>query len=460
MHRRKMPWLVAGCVLLGVIATAQTKPSPRYVPLADVRQLLVTLASSAPRDLPATTGAGADARWLTWVAKHDQAIRDRLKEGDEDTLLNWLLLGGTFTTLPPARFNDAIGSETAANQATALIRSRVDAFVLALATPGADERRRFARGFLEGLGFRVTTPADRVRTRDYLLRALQRMFGAAAPQTTAGAGGAASSAPTSQFERRGLSLDTTLQPNFALEGSLRALSDRRILAAGSVRRVAIIGAGLDFADKNTGFDFYPVQTVQPFALLDTLRRLRLTPATGSVEVVALDVSPRVIGHIASAHAAAASGYVVHLPLSRTEPWSLALRRYWSAFGDQIGTPAASTSPAGVEMRTLRFPPAVVSTLTAEDVNVIVARSRLPQFDLVIATNVLLYYGAFDQALALSNIEAMLNSGGLFLTNTALQPVPASRLRRVGSKVTLYTTDGRGDEVSWYQRVDAPSAGRN
>ena len=47
------------------------------------------------------------------------------------------------------------------------------------------------------------------------------------------------------------------------------------LAAGSVRRVALIGPGLDFTDKAEGYDFYPPQTIQPFALLDSLVRLGL-----------------------------------------------------------------------------------------------------------------------------------------------------------------------------------------
>jgi hypothetical protein len=35
----------------------------------------------------------------------------------------------------------------------------------------------------------------------------------------------------------------------------------------------VIGPGLDVADKQDGFDFYPQQTLQPFALVDSLRRL-------------------------------------------------------------------------------------------------------------------------------------------------------------------------------------------
>ena len=46
------------------------------------------------------------------------------------------------------------------------------------------------------------------------------------------------------------------------------------------------------------------------------------------------------------------------------------------------------------------------------------------FDLVVATNVLIYYDPFEQALAVSNIASMLRGGGLLLTNQPV-PVPAA-----------------------------------
>jgi 2-polyprenyl-3-methyl-5-hydroxy-6-metoxy-1,4-benzoquinol methylase len=47
-----------------------------------------------------------------------------------------------------------------------------------------------------------------------------------------------------------------------------------------------------------------------------------------------------------------------------------------------------------------------------------------QFDLVVATNVLIYYDTFEQALAVSNMASMLRGGGLLLTNQPV-PVPAA-----------------------------------
>jgi hypothetical protein len=445
----------AGAISLLLVAAVSTQPRARgYLPLSDVRPLLAAPAAPIPSDLPVLTGPQANSRWLSWIATHDRNIRQRLREGDEDTLVNWLLLGRSFTSLAPVTVYSG-ASEAAVASATGLIRARVDALILALESPRGDERRQFARSYLESRGIRVGGRGGQGNAHAYLLQATQRMFQAARSQQAS----AASAAPTSPFERRGLSLDTTIQPNFAVERSLLNLRNRRLIAPGSVRRVAIVGAGLDFADKNTGFDFYPVQTVQPFAVLDALRRLDLADRSGTVEIVALDISARVLDHIAAARAAAPAGYLLRLPLARSVTWSAELRRYWSTFGDQIGMPVTAQAPADIDLRVIRVAADAVNSLVADDANIIVERSPLAPFDLVVATNVLLYYGPFDQALAMTNVGAMLKSGGLFLTNTALPDVPSARLQRIGSEVTLYTTDGRGDEITWYRRPDDPATRR-
>jgi hypothetical protein len=73
------------------------------------------------------------------------------------------------------------------------------------------------------------------------------------------------------FENRGISLDTSIRPNFALGEALRDLVARKVFSLGSIRRVAIIGPGLDFVNKEEGVDFYPTQTIQPFAVIDSLQ---------------------------------------------------------------------------------------------------------------------------------------------------------------------------------------------
>ena len=76
----------------------------------------------------------------------------------------------------------------------------------------------------------------------------------------------------------------------------------------------------------------------------------------------------------------------------------------------------------------------------------------PPFDLVVATNVFVYYDTLDQSLALANVEAMLRPGGLLLSNNALLELPALRMRSAGYLTVQYSDrPDDGDHVVWYRR---------
>ena len=101
--------------------------------------------------------------------------------------------------------------------------------------------------------------------------------------------------------------------------------------------------------------------------------------------------------------------------------------YWERFGDRIGervTPAAApVELAGVvDVRAVRVPPAVVLTVMPHDLNIVLQRLEPlapgERFDLIIATNLLVYYDVFERSLALANVEKMLRPGGLFLANNS------------------------------------------
>src|SRR6185437_11472179 len=98
------------------------------------------------------------------------------------------------------------------------------------------------------------------------------------------------------FRDRGISLDTTILSSFGIDGALRDLKERAVLPQKSIKRVAIIGPGLDFTDKGFGYDFYPLQTLQPFAVYDSLIRLGLAEP-GKIEVIAFDISQEVLEHL-------------------------------------------------------------------------------------------------------------------------------------------------------------------
>ena len=54
-------------------------------------------------------------------------------------------------------------------------------------------------------------------------------------------------------------------------------------------------------------------------------------------------------------------------------------------------------------------------------------SREDQFDLVLATNLLIYYDVFEQSLAMANIARMLDAGGVFLSNDRMIELPGGPL---------------------------------
>ena len=195
-------------------------------------------------------------------------------------------------------------------------------------------------------------------------------------------------------------------------------------------RVAVVGPGLDFVDKAQGYDFHPVQMIQPFALADSLRRLGVAERPA---VTALDISPRVIAHLRDARQRASRRETYRLNLlleqdsagSRRDP---ALVKFWRRFGDHIGTGTAGEIPAGsagdVRARAVDLRPEAVLDVSGVELNIVLERLAnaevMNRFDLVVATNVLIYYDSFEQALAVSNIASMLRGGGLLMTN---QPVP-------------------------------------
>src|SRR5206468_7540234 len=138
------------------------------------------------------------------------------------------------------------------------------------------------------------------------------------------------------FRDRGISLDTTILSSFGIDGALRDMKSRAVLPEKSITRVAVIGPGLDFTDKGFGYDFYPLQTLQPFAVYDSLVRLGLAEP-GKIDITAFDISREVLEHLHSAHDRAKAGenYVVQLP-RESWPWVADAVQYWRSFGSEIG----------------------------------------------------------------------------------------------------------------------------
>ena len=105
------------------------------------------------------------------------------------------------------------------------------------------------------------------------------------------------------------------------------------------------------------------------------------------------------------------------------------------------------------MRAVQVRPDLVTSVRSTDLNIILER-RAPgaaPFDLIVATNILVYYEPFEQALALANVAAMLRPGGLFLANTVKDRLPVPTFSAPVPVDVAFDRQGGGDTLYWLRR---------
>jgi len=401
-------------------------------------------------------------KWAHWVHQADADIRARLDRGEEDTLTNLLRFGVSFTK--EYRIDDEFlrkyGESSLVNS---FAENRANDLIRAMASLNPNEGIAHMRAFLEKKGFSFKMPVDRTKIKNYLLANLARMRGEMLRYTSQ----IRESNRSQLFQDRGISLDTNLWPDFLIDQHLASMAQKGLLRRGSVRRVAIVGPGLDFANKQMGNDFYPRQTIQPFAVLDSLFRLGLADPA-SIELDALDISSEINFHIERARKNAAAGraYVVQLPWNttgRTTPeYRQSFIEYWQRLGSEIGKPVPpiavpEAAAEDTQTRAVSIRPEIVRRITPWDTNIVFQHLALePQkgFDLIIATNVFVYFGEFEQSLARLNMALMLNPGGFVLSNDKLPGSAADGLADSLQTLQIIARDPyRTDYMYTYERRD-------
>jgi SAM-dependent methyltransferase len=417
-----------------------------------------TLRLFADSGLPGSDIADSGA-WDRWIRDQDAQVRARIDRGVEDSISNLVLYGSSYTSLP--RMESSESAVTEAGKFSEPARARVHALFVALGAATANERVRIVRDFLarkgiarDGVQKFLTENLERfaIEQRDY-----QKKLEEAGKS---GDPGQVMFTRGTLYQTRGLSADTSLLPNYALEDSLRALVSKGVLAAGKIRRIAVVGPGLDFTDKRDGYDFYPLQTIQPFAVMEAVLRQKLGKAE-EMEVATLDLNPGVNAHVAklARDARAGRAYTVQLPRDIAADWAPAAVAYWQHFGEILGTQAkpipVPLALGGVTLRAVAIAPRFASRVTPLDLNIVAQRMDIEEgqgFDLVVATNILVYYDRFQQALAMASIARMMNPGGIFLANNVLPAQHVESLEYLGRRTVAYATDGSyGDDVVVYRR---------
>ena len=452
-----------------VVVEGQYLATRTNIPYSDAAPVLRALRGDLlPPALRGRTAEDVEAGWPVWVSSRDEAIRARVAAGEADSLIYLLQFGTSFTKQPRIGERELAGvlvrqsgAEATTFVPSPVLLARIEDFVAAVASPGANTRLRFARDVVAGRGIDVDTASGRDELRRYL-RDRVEVVGQAERLSRLNPDADVVDRAT-MFRDRGLAPDTSVFVNFGIDETLVALKAAGLLHEGEVRRVGIVGAGLDFTDKQEGYDFYPEQTIQPFAVVDSLMRLGLSAAR-DLQVTAFDVSARVLQHLHSARrqAQARSAYTVMLPRPIDRSWTPDLVRYWQRFGDRIGDATAAPRPpaaAGrLEVRAVAVRPPVVLSVMPRDLNIVLQRlESLPpddRFDLIVLTNVLIYYDVFEQSMAMANAARMLRPGGILLSNDPIFELPDSTLTSIGHTSAVYfrTPAGeRGDRVGWYQR---------
>ena len=419
--------------LVSLASTPSQEPKPEFMPLESAKPVLQKMGSSDGAHPSPNIGS---QDWIAWLQKSDAQVRQRLDTGEEDSLTNLLRFGVTYTK--EYRIDDEYlvlyGQSSLVN---AFADNRANDLIKALAAPNGNQGFVEMWAFVEKKGFRLNSPAGRKKLKAYLLANLARM-----QKEFLQAREVAKANRDQMFQNRGISLDSNLWPDYDLDLSLQSLIKSGMLKPGGIRRVAIIGPGLDFVNKQQGVDYYPPQTTQPFAVFDSLLRLGLAKAD-SLELYTLDISSRVNLHLAAARKNAALGraYTVQLPWYAEGRWSDDFRakftQYWQNLGGQIGQPGAAIpvpqGAPGFATRAVKIRPAVVSRIIPIDMNIVFQRLPLApdeRFDLIIGTNIFLYYGGFEQSLARANVAAMLKPGGFLLSNDKLPDTVPSGLEQV------------------------------
>ena len=291
---------------------------------------------------------------------------DRLRRGEREHLIYYILQSRSFTDRPP--LEPALLARTS-DLPTAEASERIADFLRALRLRSTDERLEWWRQHLPG--DQRNLPALRSAYSEAMRFLREKEFG--------GTGAAV-------YRTRGHSSDTSLAASYSVWNALTIV--RALDRGAELHRVLIIGPGLDFAPR-TGFrDDVPPQSYQPILTARSLLDLNLS-SVNKLQITCVDINPRVLDFV--------------------------VRRRTLVLPEETGNPDFRAYLNGLG-RTTGMPEPLFRRMQARRLNIITERLKGSKFDLIIATNLLLYFDDRELAMALTNVAAMLRAGGYFVHN--------------------------------------------
>lgn len=266
----------------------------------------------------------------------------------------------------------------------------------------------------------------------------------------------------SLYQSRGHSTDTQIEANFAVFQALQVL--KLSSPTTELNRVLIVGPGLDFAPRTDLIDLFGPQSYQPFAIADALLRLKLADES-KLQIHCADINDRVLAHLQSLRQRreVRLSILTGVKDSAAHPIADDYKSYFKDFGTRIGVESSLDVPPqlfGRLGKSLRVRPEIVKTIIPHRLNIVTdSLAGLPQFDLVIVTNVFPYFSAPELLFALTNISAMTATGG-YLIHNELQTVPSTFVNALGlplrqARTVMITSDKVAplfDGVAIHQKI--------
>src|SRR6266496_1976219 len=146
-------------IIFGVSASTFTQTAPRkavYVSYGEAQPVLNALRDILPSTLKGKSVDELGVLWPNWIRTRDAEIRARLALGDEDSLVNLLLFGTSYTRqrrVRPeeiaeiAKSNNSQSSslESEISALWQVLQTRADDLIRGLDVPGNNERLLFGR---------------------------------------------------------------------------------------------------------------------------------------------------------------------------------------------------------------------------------------------------------------------------------------------------------------------------
>lgn len=368
----------------------------------------------------------SEAAFPSYLERIRKTNAQRVREGDLDHLVFYLLQSTRFTSLPPiepALSAKALVDALTDQERTAFLRdssapsprvptdvhARAAALVRALESPGSDERLAYFREVAE-TSFPVRRERSAALIREYI-RAMRFVY---EKEFIAQKSASPAAQVAALYRSRGLSTDTAVEAGYLVYLGLGIV--KSLAAERQIRRVLIVGPGLDLAPRTALHEEGPPQSYQPWAVIDALVSLGLA-RLDDLTVIAADINPRVVGHI---RRAAARPPLLTLTSEIRETADITLtadyRDYFKALGQGIGSVGQPATASNRLVKTVRVNEAAARALNAATIDVVTERLDTEPFDVAIATNIFPYFDDGQLTLALTNVAAMLRPGGVLLHN--------------------------------------------